>query len=361
MALPRNIALALALAFAAGGDAISTVYREPHYEVTITENVSYATTLVDCTDQHDPSTCVETEVYLDVYQPANVTEGDAAWGHMPVVVSVHGGGFTSGDKTMEPKSDYFAERGFVGFSVDYRLSTDKGLYPDDISWWPGLTSPAASWQAPLQNMYPAVRDIRAALRWVHANAAAYGGDATSSLTIQGGSAGATAVMELAITGGGDASTWAGDYTSELEGVDPTLNSTNLDQAPTVTGLIDYWGALFTEDAMSHGDKHPNDVFTPRWSADSPPAIAFHGTEDTTVSPESGDVLVGNLTALGVDALKVDLPGQAHGCWSATVTLDDGTVQTIYDYAFDWMAEACDWPVATEGHSIHGPLLEDKEY
>ena len=57
--------------------------------------------------------------------------------------------------------------------------------------------------------------------------------------------------------------------------------------------------------------------------------------------------------------QVDLPGQGHGCWSATVTLDDGTVQTIYDYAFDFMAEACNWPVATEGHSTHGPIREDQ--
>ena len=203
----------------------------------------------------------------------------------------------------------------------------------------------------------------------------YGGDA-SSLTIQGGSAGATAVIELAITGGGDASSWPGDYTSELEGSDPTLDTTNLGEAPVVTGLIDYWGGLFAEDAMSHGDGHPNEIYTPRWSEKSPPTIAFHGTADTTVrdplspfnpthslsltlfvgprgmkvAPESGDVLVGNLTALGVNALKVDLPGQGHGCWSATVTLDDGTVQTIYDYAFDWMAKACGWPVATGGHS-----------
>ena len=46
-------------------------------------------------------------------------------------------------------------------------------------------------------MYPAVRDIKAALRWVHANAHKYHAD-TSSITLQGGSAGATAVIELAV-------------------------------------------------------------------------------------------------------------------------------------------------------------------
>ena len=68
------------------------------------------------TDQKDPDTCVETSLYLDIYQPANITADDAAWGTLPVVLSVHGGGFTSGDKTMDPPTDYWAERGFVGMS-----------------------------------------------------------------------------------------------------------------------------------------------------------------------------------------------------------------------------------------------------
>ena len=56
------------------------------------------------------------------------------------------------------------------------------------------------------------------------------------------------------------------------------------------------------------------------------------------------MLCGNLTALGRACLKVDLPGYGHGCWEANVTLDDGTNQTIYDYAFEWMAAQCSWEV-----------------
>ena len=186
-------------------------------------------------------------------------------------------------------------------------------------------------------MYPAVRDIKAALRWVHANAAHYGGDPTSSLTIQGGSAGATACIALALAGGDD-QTFANDYTNKLAGLDTTLNTTNLDQKATVTGLIDFWGGLFAEDAMYTKD----DVL--RWTNTSAPTIAFHGTEDTTVAPESGNVLCGNLTALGVPCEKVVLPGEAHGCWSATVELPDSTEETIYQYAFDWMANTSGWAV-----------------
>merc|ERR1712205_222142 len=99
-------------------------------------------------------------------------------------------------------------------------------------------------------MYPAVRDIKAALRWIHAHAAEYNGD-TSSITLQGGSAGATSIIELALTGGD--STFAGDYMQELQGKDRTLETANVDQPATATGLIDYWGGIFAVDLMSHKD------------------------------------------------------------------------------------------------------------
>ena len=139
-----------------------------------------------------------------------------------------------------------------------------------------MTVPHGTWLPPYDWVYCAVRDAKAALRWIHANAATYGGDPATSFTLQGGSAGATTVIELAITGG-DA-VFAGDYTSELAGVDPTLESTNLDSSALVTGLIDYWGALFAEDAMVTLDPQHRQ----RWSSASPPTIAFHGTNDTTV-------------------------------------------------------------------------------
>ena len=81
------------------------------------------------------------------------------------------------------------------------------------------------------------------------------------------------------------------------------------------------GGLFAVDAMTTKDG------ASRWLSESPPTIAFHGTNDTTVAPASGDVLCSNLTALGAACLKVDLPGEPHACWDATVTLDDGSEQS----------------------------------
>lgn len=307
-----------------------TVYRDPHYTTRTTSNVPYAKTLVRCTDQTNQTTCVETDMILDIWQPTNTTAGP-----YPIVMTVHGGGFVSGDET-SPQNSYFAERGFVTFAVQYRLAKDKGLYPKALKGWsPKTTNPHAGWTPWIWQMYPAVRDVKAALRWVHAHAAEYNAD-PSSITLQGGSAGATAVIELALTGGDK--TFAQDYTGELAGQDRTLSTTNLDQPTTVTGLIDYWGGIFAADLMTFKDGKP------RWSASSVPTVAFHGTVDTTVSPATGRVLCGNLTALGVPCEVVNLIGQKHACWNAKVPLPDGTSQSIVDYAFDTMANMSNWTV-----------------
>jgi len=310
-----------------------TVYRNPHYTTQTTADVAYTKTLVHCTDQTDQNTCAETEMVLDVWQPTNSSAGP-----FPIVMTVHGGAFVSGNQEdKDPPNAYFAERGFITFAVQYRLAKDKGLYPKPLRRWnPKNTQPHAHWTPFAQTMYPAVRDIKAALRWIHAHASEYNGD-ISSITLQGGSAGATAVIELALTGGD--TKFAQDYTGEISSTeDRTLVTANLDQPATATGLIDYWGAIFTADLMHFKDgKH-------RWSASSLPTIAFHGTDDTVVSPQTGEVLCSNLTQLGVPCKLVKLPGQKHGCWNAKVALPDGKSESIFQHAFNWMATTSNWTV-----------------
>jgi acetyl esterase/lipase len=310
-----------------------TVYRKPHYSTRVTKNVVYASTLVHCTNQTEASTCQETTITLDVHEPvANASDGP-----FPIVFSVHGGGFVGGDSSNIPPNAYFAERGFVAFGINYRLAGDKGLYPEALRPWESVNAyPHASWTPYVWQVYPAVRDIKAALRWVHANAEKYNAD-TSSITLQGGSSGATAVIELALTGGVEQE-FAHDFTYELSGVDSTLPSTNLEQPATAHGLISYWGAIFAEDLMRFKDGRK------RWSSSSVPTVAFHGTIDTTVSPDTGNVLCGNLTRLGVPCRLVPLPGEKHACWNAQVVLPGGEKQSIIDYAFDAMANMSNWTV-----------------
>jgi acetyl esterase len=99
---------------------------------------------------------------LDIYAP----KGSAA-ALRPIVVFVHGGGFTGGDKrVVNNVASYFARHGMVGAAMNFRLA------------------PAATW--PEQSL-----DIGKAVAWLSANAAQYGGDPRRIVLIGYSSAAAT--------------------------------------------------------------------------------------------------------------------------------------------------------------------------
>ena len=93
----------------------------------------------------------------------------------PAVILVHGGGWRSGDRGWwAAQGRRLAARGWVAFSVDYRLA-------------PAHTFPAA------------VEDVRAAVRWVRAHADDYGVD-PDRIALLGGSAGGNLALLAATTG-----------------------------------------------------------------------------------------------------------------------------------------------------------------
>lgn len=101
---------------------------------------------------------------LDVYTPS---VGCPA----PVVIWVHGGGWTRGDKRnrIVPKVVAFTTEGYVLVSVNYRLVDPQ--FPDRVR-------------------YPAFNeDVAAAVKWVRRNIARYGGD-PKKIALVGHSAGA---------------------------------------------------------------------------------------------------------------------------------------------------------------------------
>jgi acetyl esterase/lipase len=97
-------------------------------------------------------------LYLDVYRPAT------GIGPFPGLLVVHGGRFESGCKgKVNIEADRAARAGFVAFAIDYRLSCDAARPPWDID------DPAlCGFHAPKP-----VSDVKAAVRWVRANAGAY--------------------------------------------------------------------------------------------------------------------------------------------------------------------------------------------
>jgi para-nitrobenzyl esterase len=114
-------------------------------------------------------------LYLNVWQPPAARAGAA----LPVLVYFYGGGFVAGDGS-EPRYDgeSMARRGIVVVTLSYRLGV-FGFFAH-----PELT--AESPERASGNY--ALMDQAAALRWVQANVAAFGGD-PRQVTIAGESAG----------------------------------------------------------------------------------------------------------------------------------------------------------------------------
>jgi para-nitrobenzyl esterase len=109
---------------------------------------------------------------LNVWTP----DPDAAG--LPVLVWIHGGSFMNGSGSVGGYDGAaFARDGVVCVTINYRLSAEGFLYVDDGTANLGLL------------------DQLAALRWVQANIAAFGGD-PARVTVAGESAGAMSVTTL---------------------------------------------------------------------------------------------------------------------------------------------------------------------
>jgi para-nitrobenzyl esterase len=121
-------------------------------------------------------------LFLNVWSPASVTPR----ARLPVMVWIHGGGFTGGSGASPGTSGVqFARQGVVLVSVNYRLGR-FGFF----------AFPALSRERPdeTKGNY-AYMDQIAALKWVQRNIAAFGGD-PNNVTIFGFSAGGVSVHSL---------------------------------------------------------------------------------------------------------------------------------------------------------------------
>lgn len=120
-------------------------------------------------------------LFLNVWSAAATTDE-----RRPVMVWLHGGGFqfgTSGDARWEGQN--LAQKGVVVVSLNYRLGVFGHLARADLDAESGGRS---------SGMY-GLQDHLAALQWVKANIAAFGGD-PANITLMGESAGAHAVGML---------------------------------------------------------------------------------------------------------------------------------------------------------------------
>lgn len=127
---------------------------------------------------HRGDTNSEDCLYLNVWTQTVKTEAQ------PVMVWIHGGGFTGGSGSGGSyHGTHLAERGVVVVTINYRLNVFGFMAHPELAAESGYGG---------SGNY-GLMDITAALQWVHDNIAAFGGD-PSRVTIFGESAGGGAVM-----------------------------------------------------------------------------------------------------------------------------------------------------------------------
>jgi acetyl esterase/lipase len=212
-------------------------------------------------------------------------------GKYPGIVMIHGGGFNGGKRdSYLPMAIRLAQNGYVAATVSYRL--------------------APMFQFPLP-----LHDVKAAVRFLRANAGKYGVDKEHMGAI-GVSAGATWSQFLAVT----------RNIPQFEGNGPHREeSSSVDCAISFYGRSDmrraYEGSrnaaealppLLGGDRMSALDAHlrasPLNWVTP----DSAPILAIHGTRDQNVPFEQSVWLIERMRSMGVEAELETVAEAGHG-------------------------------------------------
>ncbi|MBE6940439.1 MAG: carboxylesterase family protein [Ruminococcaceae bacterium] len=118
-------------------------------------------------------------LFLNVFAPDNAQPGD----RLPVLVYIHGGGFTGGcghEKHFD--GPVWPAKGVIGVTLNYRLGPMGFVCLPELKEEAGYTGN--------YGLY----DQLAALQWVHDNIASFGGD-PEAITIMGQSAGAMSVQQ----------------------------------------------------------------------------------------------------------------------------------------------------------------------
>lgn len=202
---------------------------------------------------------------LDLYRPpADTTQ------LRPVVVLIHGGGFTKGDKIdLDGTARDYAMRGFVAVSINYRL--DPGVKPSDAPRY-------------LRAATNGIDDAMEAVRWVRRHAATYRIDPTRIAAV-GSSAGGAIALGLAATD------------------DPTPGGPLAAHSPKVRA------AVSTGAHLTPGIEAGQVTF----QATDAPALMYHFATDSTTGSTAAYArrTCDGFTAAGASCQFVAQPGSGH--------------------------------------------------
>jgi acetyl esterase/lipase len=241
---------------------------------------------------------------LDVWARADL---DPA-GRAPVLVQVHGGGWTGGDKSLSGARlmAHLAERGWVCVTVNYRLGPGER--------WPAM-----------------IVDVKRALAWVRGSIAGFGGD-PGFVAISGGSAGGHLASLVALSPNDPA------FQPGFADAD-----TSVAAAVPLYGVhdfsIDEHGLFALLEGKVIGTTHDDDADTWRRASPlhragphAPPFLVVHGSTDTMVSVGQSRRFVQRLRQVSDQpVLYAELPHAQHGFDAFATARTAHTVRAVHRF------------------------------
>jgi acetyl esterase/lipase len=250
------------------------------------------------------------EVYRtvgDTELKAWIFESEPSDNPKPAIVFFFGGGWTQGSPAQfEKQCRYFADRGMVAITVDYRVKSRHQVKPIEC-----------------------VKDAKAALAWVREHAERLGIDPTRIAA-----AGASAGGHLAAATG----TLTGYGSNERPNAMILFNPV-LVLAPPLNGKV-LEGVSFTNFHEKRLGAQPED-FSPAHhiGAHTPPTLILHGTSDTTVAYINSEAFTEAMTDAERSCKLVGYEGKHHGFFNKSPNYEN-TLEEADNFltALGWLDE-----------------------
>jgi acetyl esterase/lipase len=227
----------------------------------------------------------------DQHLQLNMARPKEGAGPFPAVICIHGGGFRAGTReSFNGLCLQLAERGYVAVTVSYRL-------------------------APKYQFPAAVYDVKAAVRWMRANAAKYQID-PDRIGTTGGSAGGHLAQFLGVTSGvkkfeGDGGN--SEYSSSVKCVvnfyGPSDFTKSYDASVDAKDVLPlFLGGNLEQERHRHIESSPLYWVTP----EAAPTLFVHGTKDAYVAHEQAEWIVARMKAADVEATLMTIEDGDHG-------------------------------------------------
>lgn len=224
----------------------------------------------------------DVKLKMNIFNP----EGHKAGDKRPVIVFFFGGGWQGGStKQFAAQARYFASRGLVAMTAEYRVYGQHKAKVADC-----------------------VADAQSAIRWVRANAARLGVD-----------------PERIVSSGGSAGGHLAAAVGTLKSFADANEDTKISSRPNAMILFNPALDLRAEAFKTEADSKRYQDLSGRFGASAedlspslhvkkgtPPAIIFHGKDDSSVPFAQAEAFSQAMRTAGNDCELAGYPGQMHG-------------------------------------------------